>query len=206
MLRELWRGGKGRLKWSTVDSTHRFACDWRKMKRGGAYTVPFPASPRFQSMTYPIYRSDGSATGETFTASQVFDWRVRATGSTRGKRLFSAAGAGEPVRSDFQHFIRRSFRSLLVGDRDEIKALVAAMTPHSFRAGMASDLMRCGVPVKTIMKLGRWESERAMLQYVRDGLAQRLRSASFAPVKVWERTASAAVKSSRHKQSRRKRR
>ena len=44
---------------------------------------------------------------------------------------------------------------------------------------MASDVIRRGVPVKTIMKLGRWESERAMKQYVRDGLAQHLGSARF---------------------------
>ena len=72
----------------------------------------------------------------------------------------------EMCRTQFQNFLRTSFSRLLVGSRDEIKALAATITPHSFREGMMSDLHRCGVSVKTIMKLGRWESERAMNQYV----------------------------------------
>ena len=114
---------------------------------------------------------------------------METTSSARARHLFATKGESRPCRDEFQRFIRMSFRRLLVGASDEIDGLVEAMTPHSFRAGLASDLHRHGVPVKAIMKLGRWESERAMSQYVRDGLAQRLPSARFAPI-----TAAAAKK------------
>ena len=68
---------------------------------------------------------------------------------------------------------------LLKGTATEVKAMVEAITPHSFRAGMASDLEREDVPRMVIKKMGRWNSARAMEQYMRDGLAQRLSKIEF---------------------------
>ena len=68
---------------------------------------------------------------------------------------------------------------LLKGKAMEIEAMIEAITPHSFRAGMASDLEREDVPRLVIKKMGRWNSARAMEQYMRDGLAQRLRKIEF---------------------------
>ena len=180
LLKDLWQQAKTR--WSGLDKAYRMASDWRKMKRGGAFSVPFPAEPQFEAMRYPVFDQAGVKVG-SFTAAEVITWRMEAAGSARSRHLFATKGEVMPSRDEFQRFIRMSFRRLLVGDRDEINALVDAMTPHSFRAGLASDLHRSGVPVKQIMKLGRWESERAMSQYVRDGLAQRLTSAKFASVR-----------------------
>ena len=68
---------------------------------------------------------------------------------------------------------------LLVGKKTEISAMARAITPHSFRAGMASDLEREDVPRPVIKKRGRWSSDRAMEQYIRDGLAQKLTKIQF---------------------------
>ena len=70
-------------------------------------------------------------------------------------------------------------RFYLVGPKGEIAKLIQAITPHSFRAGMAGDLEREDTPRPTIKKIGRWRSSRAMEQYIRDGLAQKLSSAKF---------------------------
>ena len=78
--------------------------------------------------------------------------------------------------------MRWSFRSLLTVAPSEREALVEAMTPHGWRAGIAGDLHREGLRPVRIMKVGRWSSKRAMTQYVRDGLAQRLESPSFAAI------------------------
>lgn len=158
------------------------ASDWRKMKKGGRFTVPFAIKPEYKAMQYPIFNQEGVEVG-SFTAANVIAWRTEVVGTSRVKRLFATRESDRPCRDEFQEFLRVSFRRLLVGDQEELDALVSAITPHSFRAGMASDLHRSGVPVKAIMKLGRWESERAMSQYVRDGLAQRLTSAKFASVR-----------------------
>ena len=186
-------GEEATMRWSSIEQAYRFASDWRKMKRGGAFTLPFPRKPRFKSMVYPAFDTDGRKVG-SFTAAEVLGWRNEVTRSSRGSKLFAAPGA-DMCRAQFQNFLRTSFQRLLVGSRDEITALVSAITPHSFRAGMASDLQRCGVSVKTIMKMGRWESERAMKQYVRDGLAQRLSSAKFSSIRKLARKIAAAVRS-----------
>ena len=144
--------------------------------------VPFPSKPSMAAMTYPVFDEHGNETG-SFTAADVLSWRASAVGSSRGRHLFGSRGCGAPIRSVFQTFLRQSFKRLLPGLAGEISALVSAITPHSFRAGMASDLHRMGVPVKAIMKVGRWESERAMSQYIRDGLAQRLVSAKFSSLR-----------------------
>ena len=144
-------------------------------------------------MKYPAYDTDGKQVG-TFTAADVLEWRASAARSHSGKRLFTAPGE-DIDRTQFQEFLSTSFRRLLVGSTDEIVALVAAITPHSFRAGLASDLQRQGVPVKTIMKIGRWESERAMKQYVRDGLAQRLSSAKFFSIRKMASAIADAIRS-----------
>ena len=184
---------KASMRWSDIDQAYRFASDWRKMKRGGAFTLPFAKSPRFEPMTYPAYNDNGVQTG-TFTAADVLRWRAAVTKSHSGKRLFTSPGQVMD-RAQFQNFLRTSFRRLLVGSVDEITALAAAITPHSFRAGMASDLQRLGVSVKTIMKIGRWESERAMKQYVRDGLAQRLASAKFFSIRKMASAIATAIRS-----------
>ena len=173
LLCDLWRQATMR-----VDSTFRMASDWRKMKRGGAFTVPFPSKPNMPAMVYPVFDKHGHKIG-SFTAADVLSWRSSAVRSTHGRRLFGSRGGGAPIRSVFQRFLRESFKRLLPGPDDEVNALVSAITPHSFRSGMASDLHRMAVPVKTIMKVGRWESERAMAQYIRDGLGQRLTSTKF---------------------------
>ena len=61
-------------------------------------------------------------------------------------------------------------------------ALLLAMTPHSWRAGLASDLARANVRPGVICKAGRWSSKRAMQQYIRDSLAQRLSSYAYNPI------------------------
>ena len=115
----------------------------------------------------------------SFTAADVLGWRVKQVGSARASRLFSPPGADAPRRSDLQCFMRWSFRSLLTMDRGELEALVEAMTPHGWRAGVAGDMHREGVRPKLIMRTGRWRSKRAMEQYVRDGLAQRLSQPTY---------------------------
>ena len=165
------------LRWSQADQTYRLASDWRKMKRGGAFTVPFPLRPAFRAMRYSGYSRRGKRT-DAFTAAHVLRWHVEERGSMRGN-LFAPMGNVKVSRRSFQVWLRESFGRLLVGKKQEMAALVASITPHSFRAGMASDLERDQVPRLHIKKVGRWQSDRAMEQYARDGLAQRLRKLTF---------------------------
>ena len=171
---------RGALRWSQADRTYRLASDWRKMKRRGSFTVPFPMRPDFDSMWYSGYTQTGEETGR-FTAAHVFRWYTRARGSSAGN-IFAAMGKAKLSRRSFQAWLRGAFGSLLVGNAREIQALVEAITPHSFRAGMASDLERERIPRLHIKRVGRWSSDRAMEQYARDGLAQRLQRLTYSRI------------------------
>lgn len=184
LLKVLCRGGA--LRWAQADNTYRMASDWRKMKRGGAFTVPFPLHPEFKAMSYCGYSRKGDVLA-SFTTADVIRWHVARRGHGKGN-LFAPLGKSvRPSRRAFQVWLRESFRRLLIGNRREVEGLVASITPHSFRAGMASDLERERVPRLHIKKIGRWNSDRAMEQYARDGLAQRMASVTFNPIKAAER-------------------
>ena len=166
------------IRWAAADRTYRLASDWRKMKRGGAFTVPFPLNPQFSSMKYHGYSKYGHETNE-FTAALILQWHI-ARRQTSSGNLFAPFGANsKPSRRAFQVWLRESFRRLLTGNVKEISALIAAISPHSFRAGMAGDLERERVPRLHIKKVGRWTSDSAMEQYARDGLAQRIQKLTF---------------------------
>ena len=179
LVRWLWQHAY--LRWSGLDKTYRVAADWRKMRNGGEYTVPFPVSPQYQAMYYPVYSPGGAVIG-SFTAAAVLAWQVRLTGSSQARRLFAPDGGEAPRRSECQCFMRWSFRSLLTAGKGEVSAWVATMTPHGWRAGVAGDLHREKVRPKIIMQTGRWRSRRAMEQYIRDGLAQQLSQPTFRPI------------------------
>ena len=96
--------------------------------------------------------------------------------------LFTPTGQQAPTRQEFQDWLRTSFRQLLGGKSPEIDALIAAITPHSFRAGLAGDMWREGINWRVIIKFGRWHDKRAMEQYARDALVQRLQTISITPI------------------------
>lgn len=172
--------GTQSLRWSIAEVCYRMASDWRKMKRGGAYTIPFWARPKFEAMRYSGLKPDGSVRG-SFTAADVLDWL---TGPRRSVPIFSPEGDEEISATAFKEWLRQSFRRLLRCGATELAALLLAMTPHSWRAGMASDLARANVRPNVICKVGRWASKRAMTQYIRDSLAQRLSSYAYNPIVV----------------------
>ena len=98
LLKKLWKSDV--LRWSQADETFRLASDWRKMKRGGAFTVPFPWRPTFRAMRYCGYDRRGRET-DTFTAAHVLRWHVDKRGSARGN-LFSPMGNVKLSRRSFQ--------------------------------------------------------------------------------------------------------
>ena len=157
---------------------YKEAAGWLELGHQSDEKIKFPMEPRFRAMEYEAYGSKGE-TLHTFTAAKVLQWHTANVGSKRGRDLFAPSFGKEPSSSDFKKWLRESFRMLLVGDKQEIEALVQAITPHSFRAGMAGDLERDDIPRPTIKKVGRWKSNEAMEQYMRDGLAQRLKKIRY---------------------------
>ena len=174
---------KAWFRWSFHEKCWRASSDWHKMKKeAGEYSIVFPQLPEFDAMVYHAYEQSGDA-GKTFTAADVLSWHIKRMRSKCAKDVFDPEGGDAFSSTKFKSWLRQSFRALLPGDSQEVEALVNAITPHSFRAGLASDLESSNVPRPRIMKAGRWHSERALLQYIRDRLAQRLQRLRFYAIK-----------------------
>ena len=180
LLRQLWR--KGSFRYSEPDACWRARSDWHKMRRRtGEFEIDFPERPHFQSMRYNSYTDKGTVT-HSFVAADVLRWQIEKEKSTRACYIFAPVRGVLESSASFQTWLRQVFRNILVEDEREVAALVSAITPHSFRAGMASDLERENVPRARIKKIGRWDSDRALEQYIRGRLAQRLRRLRYRAV------------------------
>ena len=151
-------------------------------RRQGEFSVDFPQRPRYEAMVYASYTEAGTVR-HTFTAADVLRWHMRRVGSRAGTDVFEPVAGAELSSADFQVWLRSSFRALLVEDSREVAAMVADITPHSFRAGMASDLEHENVSRPRMKRVGRWDSEKAMEDYIRPRLAQRLRRLRYRAVR-----------------------
>jgi len=56
-----------------------------------------------------------------------------------------------------------------------------ALTTHSFRRSGATELIRCGVPLPTVMEIGRWTAPTSARLYIRQGEVAMLRASAALP-------------------------
>lgn len=131
------RGTHVWLRWSKIEKMFRLVSDWHKMRRGGAYTIPFPAEPKYDALKYEFFDTQGQVTG-TFTAAEVLTWHTATLQS--GEDMLAPTGRRTVTRLQFQNWLRESFRQMLGAHDVETKALIDMITPHSFRAGLAGDM------------------------------------------------------------------
>ena len=133
-------------------------------------------------MIYAAYTSEGRVR-HTFTAANVLRWHMRTVGSRAGRDVLEPVSDKVLSSAEFQAWLRSSFRALLVEDAREVAAVVAAITPHSFRAGLAGDMEHENVPRQRMKRAGRWDSDRAMEDYLRPRMAQRLRRLQYRAIR-----------------------
>ena len=150
----------------------RLRSNWRKLAIGsalrhrGAYTIVFKDRPALGPASFEV-TDEGGVWVASLTAFMLLDWHIadrrrRADGAGffHGQRLL--------VRDEFQLWLQLSFGRILP---QLSQALREQLTPHSMRAGRASDLARAHVLMEIIKRQGRWASN-AVEQYIRSGLAQ----------------------------------
>ena len=79
---------------------------------------------------------------------------------------FDPNGDGSaPDRTARQRWLRDLLLTALPDTETAARALVLHVTPHSFRSGLAGDLLRAGEQLSAIMQACRWWSERVARMY-----------------------------------------
>ena len=146
--------------------------------RSAEYTITFPDVPRWACQAYTISGPDGAPTGQVVTASQLWRWYVHAYSPAAHEELLNPTGCPDP-RQDFQAWLRHVLASVLPSALPP--HVIAAVTPHSMRAGFVTDNNTFGVPMEQTMNHGRWRSRRAFDLYDRAGIDEYLPSTAWGP-------------------------
>ena len=115
-------------------------------------------------MRYDLCQSDGAVV-RWVTAAEVMRWHIRQL-RRDGERLFFAPRPGDvESRDSRQAWLRTMFLAALPADELRARRLVALVSPHSFRSGLAGDLYREGASFSRIGSICRWNSVPAIRLY-----------------------------------------
>ena len=82
----------------------------------------------------------------TLTAAQVLQWHVRALERAGETLLFRPVKGCRPTRTGRRRWLQRVLWAALPLGEHAARKMVAHVTPHAFRAGLAGDLHGSDVP------------------------------------------------------------
>ena len=90
-----------------------------------------------------------------------------------------------PVSAEsVQRWLRAVLLAALPLCECDARSMVATVTPHAFRPGLAGDLVNEGVEFGNVMRICRWWSERVARTYAdRPGLCSFMATTSFNPIR-----------------------
>ena len=119
------------------------------------------------------------------TCKQILFWHFSLLRSTGETVVFAPIAPGvAPERSDRQRWLRSVLLAALPLSQRRTRALVSSVTPHSFRPGLAGDLLMAGEPLDVVMRLCRWLSARVARVYAeRPSLCSFMDTAGFCSIR-----------------------
>ena len=79
--------------------------------------------------------------------------------------IFAPVAGQAPTHDSRQAWLRTALLAALPMSEVAARALVSHVSPHSFRSGLAGDLLREGVSLQKISSVCRWWSLRAARLY-----------------------------------------
>ena len=142
----------------------RLITDWHRYSGRRSYCLEFERSPRWSCLRYNVYRADGTRYA-TVTAASILQWHFSQL-QRAGESLVFAPELGEaPSRMKRKRWLQDTLLQALPLSDGDARRHVDAVSPHAFRAGLAGDLLRAGVPPQSIAIWCRWWSMRAMRMY-----------------------------------------
>ena len=139
------------------DGSWSLRTTWGRYAGVRHFTIRFPANPAWNCMRYHV---DDMT---TITAAAVLTWYFGTLPADA--RIFVPRGSEVEGRIHYQSWIRATLRKAWPQCSPTIATGIDAATPHSFRAGFASDLRDEGATLSQLRQLGRWKSDRAMAIY-----------------------------------------
>ena len=144
--------------------TFRLATDWHRYSGRRSYCLEFARVPRWPCLKYVVRSPEGVHVASLVTA-QVLQWHFDQL-ERAGESLVFAPVLGAPTsRAQRKRWLQDALLAALPLHEGAVRRLVDLVSPHAFRAGIAGDLLRAGVPPQSIAIWCRWWSMRAMRLY-----------------------------------------
>ena len=160
----LWRNYRVSSFTRDRHGTFRLITDWHRYSGQRSYCLEFARTPRWPCLKYAVFDAEGIHTASLVTA-QVMQWHFDQLESA-GESIVFAPDLGQPLsRVRRKQWLQHSLLSALPSEETAVRLLVELVSPHAFRAGLAGDLLRAGVPPQSIAIWCRWWSMRAMRMY-----------------------------------------
>ena len=140
-----------------ADNSLRLVTDYSRYSGRRQYWIEFEAFPRYECMWYHVRSEDGTIRC-TLTAAMIMQWHFKVLREQGERHIFRPAKDIGTTRDQRQKWLRRVlWRALPMRER-KARTLIADVTPHSFRAGLAGDLLHEGVSLQIIGSVCRWNS------------------------------------------------
>ena len=140
-----------------TDNSLRLVTDYNRYSGMRQFCIEFAMFPRFACMWYEVRDEDGKVL-RTLTAATIMQWHIDILRERGETHFYRPVKGARPTRARRQTWLRRMLWMALPIRERKARTLVADVTPHSFRAGLAGDLLREGASFEVIGSVCRWRS------------------------------------------------
>ena len=164
--------------WSAAKREFHLVTDWHRYSGTHRYHLRFPSRTTQPEIQYRVRSPDGKLLA-VLTPGMILQWHFAILRSDGESLVFDPVGRGRsPSREDRQRWLRDVLLSTLPCRDRKARAQVEFVTPHSFRPGLAGDLLSAGATLQQIMRRCRWASAGVAKMYAERPSLGTLRTSS----------------------------
>ena len=131
--------------------------DWHRYSGQRSYCLEFAQVSKWPCMTYAVRHPDGTHAA-SLVAAQVMQWHFNQLKRDGESLIFAPIPGVAATRVQRKDWLQRTLLAALPLSEGQVRRRVALVSPHAFRAGLAGDLLRAGVPPQAIAIWCQWLS------------------------------------------------
>ena len=137
------------------DGSLRLISDWHRYSGRRRHCLLFASFPRYKAQWYELLTPDGRV-ADTVSAATILHWHFKMLRAAGERTVFAPEASGTYSRDKRQAWLREKTLAYLPLTETRARTMAAEITPHSFRPGLAGDLLREGVTLERIAIICRW--------------------------------------------------
>ena len=161
------------------DGTLRLTTDWHRYAGTSLYCLSFRSFPACNARWYSIRSSDGDVV-DRVSAATVLNWHFDILRRQRESAVFAPVVGVPNSRADRAAWLKSALLRAIPASEVAARQQVEEVTPHSFRPGLAGDLLRVGKRIDDIAAECRWHGvANARMYSERPPLRSFMCSAAF---------------------------